>query len=156
MDREIQPHIAMSKSFFLKDQRLKFELEFAQKALAKSETKLNKFVKGKEALDSLTTITSNREKRRLDFQGESSHASKQNYSKTSVIRFISVSDQKSHFKQSLLYSQKISQAKDPNNSFKTISPKSQKPKRPEPILLKPNSRKSYQRRSPNFVQQREE
>ena len=94
MDREIQPHIAESKSFSLKNQKLKSELESAQKTLADSKIKLNKFVKGKEALDNLIMITLNREKRRLGFQGESSHTSKQNYSKTHVIRFISASDQK--------------------------------------------------------------
>ena len=57
IDREIQPHIAESKSFSLKTQKLKYELEAAQKALAESKNRLNKFVKGKEALDSLTMIT---------------------------------------------------------------------------------------------------
>ena len=122
MDREIQPHIAESKLFSLENQKLKSELEAAQKTLAESKIKLNKFVKGNEALDTLTMITSNREKRRLEFQRESSHASKQNHSKILVIRFISASDQKSQFKQSLLYSQKASQAKEPKNSFKTVSP----------------------------------
>ena len=72
MDREIQPHLAESKSLSLENQKLKSEFEAVQKALAESEIKLNKFVKGKEALDSLTNITSNREKRGLDFQGETS------------------------------------------------------------------------------------
>ena len=49
------------------NQKLKSELETVQKALADSENKLNKFVKGKEALNSLTMITSNKEKRGLDF-----------------------------------------------------------------------------------------
>ena len=140
MDREVQPHIAESKSFSLENQKPKSELEAAQKTLAKSENKLNKFVKDKEALDNLTMITSNKEKRRLSFQRESSHASKQNHSKTLIIIFISASDQKSQFRQSLLYSQKASQVKHPNNNFKTISPKPQKLKRPEPILLKLNLR----------------
>ena len=95
MDREIQPHIAKSKSLSLKNQRLKSELESAQKALTESENKLNKFMKDKEVLDSLTMITSNREKRGLGFQRESSHASKQNHSNTPVIIFISTSEQKS-------------------------------------------------------------
>ena len=98
---------------------------------------------GKEVLDSLTTITSNKEKRRLGFQGETSQASKKNHSKTPIIRFISASDQKSQFKQSLLYSQKANQAKHPKNSFKTVSPKPQKPKMPELILSKPKLRQSY-------------
>ena len=67
MDREIQPHTAESKSLYLENQKLKFELEAIQKALAEPENKLNKFVKGKEALNNLTTITSNREKRGLGF-----------------------------------------------------------------------------------------
>ena len=113
-------------------------------------------MKGKEALDSLTMITSNKKKRGLGFQGESSHVSKKNHSKTPVIRFISASDQKSQFKQSLLYSQKASQAKHLKNSFKIVSPQPQKPKMLEPILLKLNSRQTYfsQRRSSNFVQQK--
>ena len=76
MDRESQPHLVESKSFSLENQKLKSELESAQKVLTKSENKLNKFVKGKDVLDSLIMITSNRKKRRLDFQEESSHASK--------------------------------------------------------------------------------
>ena len=122
IDREIQPHIVESKSFSLENQKLKSELEAAQKALTDSESKLNKFVKGKETLDSLTMITSNRKKRRLSFQGESSHASKKNHSKTPIIRFISASDHKSQFKQSLLYSQKASQAKSSKNNFKIVTP----------------------------------
>ena len=105
----------------MKNQKLKSELKAAQKVLADSEIKLNKFVKGKEALDSLTMITSNREKRGLDFQAESSHASKQNHSKTPVIKFISTSNQKSQFKQSLLFSQKACQVKNLENSSKTVS-----------------------------------
>ena len=108
--------------------------------MAESENKLNKFVKGKKTLDSLTMITSSRKKRRLGFQGESSYASKKNHSKTPIIRFINASYKKFQFKQSLLYSQKASQAKHLKNSFKTVSPQSHKPKMLEPILLKPNSR----------------
>ena len=92
MDKEIQPCIAESKYLFLENLKLKSELESAQKALTESELKLNKFVKAKEALDSLTTITSNKEKRGLGFEGETSYASKQNHSKTPVIRFIIASD----------------------------------------------------------------
>ena len=121
MDREIQPHIAESKSLSLENQKLKSELEVVQKALAESEIKLNKFVKDKEALDSLTMITSNKEKRGLGFQGETSQASKKNQSKTLVIRFISASDQKFQLKQSLLYSQKSTQPKSSKNSLKTIT-----------------------------------
>ena len=72
MDKEIHSHLDESKSLSIANQRLKSELETTLKALAKSKNKLNKFVKGKEALDSLTMITSNKEKRGLDFQGESS------------------------------------------------------------------------------------
>ena len=136
----------------MKNQKLKSELETIRKALTESELKLNKFVKGKEVLYSLTTITSNKEKKGLDFEGETNYASKQNHSKTPVIRFISASDQKSQFKQSLLYSQKFSQTKSSKNSSKIITPQPQKPKKPEPTLLKPNSRQFYQRRSPNLVQ----
>ena len=102
MDREIQPHIVESKSLSLENQKLKSELDSVQKALTELELKLNKFVKGKEALDSLTTITSNKEKRGLDFQGETSQTSKKNHSKTPVIRFINAFNQKSQLKQSLL------------------------------------------------------
>ena len=98
MDKEIQPCIAESKSLSLENLKLKSELDSAQKALTESELKLNKFVKGKEALDSLTTITSNKEKRGLGFQGETSQTSKKNQSKTPIIRFISTSNQKSQFK----------------------------------------------------------
>ena len=98
MDKEIQPCITESKSLSLENLKLKSELESVQKALTDSKLKLNKFVKGKEALDSLTTITSNKEKRGLGFQGETSQASKKNNSKTLVIIFISASDQKSQFK----------------------------------------------------------
>ena len=140
MDREIQPHIAESKSLSLENQKLKFKLDSAKKTLTELELKLNKFVKGKETLDSLTTITSNKEKRGLGFQGETSQASKKNDSKTLLIRFISTSDQKSQFKQSLLYSQKASQAKSSKNSVKPVTPQPQKPKSPEPSLLKSNSR----------------
>ena len=122
MDKEIQPCIAESKSLSLENLKIKSELDSAQKALTESELKLNKFVKGKEALDSLTTITSNREKRGLGFEGETSYASRKNQSKTPVIRFIRASDQKSQFKQSLLYSHKSSQAKSFKNSSKTIIP----------------------------------
>ena len=59
----------------MENQKLKSKLETAQKALVDLENKLNRFMKGKEALD-LTMITSNKEKRRLGFQGESSHDSK--------------------------------------------------------------------------------
>ena len=95
MDKEIQLHIVESKSLSLENKKLKSELESVQKALTELELKLNKFVKGKEALDRLTTITSNKEKRRLDFQGETSQASKKNHSKTLVIIFIHASHQKS-------------------------------------------------------------
>ena len=94
MDKEIQPCIAESKSLSLENLKLKSELESAQKALTESELKLNKFVKGKEDLDSLTTITSNKEKRGLGFEGETTYALRENQSKTPVIRFISASDQK--------------------------------------------------------------
>ena len=67
MDREIQPHIAKSKSLSLENQKLKSELKIAQKALAELENKLNKFVKGTEALDCLTMITLNKEKKGLGF-----------------------------------------------------------------------------------------
>ena len=60
--------------------------------MAESENKLNKFVKGKEALDCLTMITSNKEKKRLGFQGESSQIPKKNNAKTPVIRFVRASD----------------------------------------------------------------
>ena len=75
MDKEIQPCIAESKSLSLKNLKLKSELDSAQKVLTESELKLNKFVKGKEALDSLTTISLNKEKRGLNFEGETSYAS---------------------------------------------------------------------------------
>ena len=76
MDREIQSHLAESKSSSMENQKFNSEFETTRKALAESENKLNKFVKSKEALDSLTMITSNKEKRRLGFQGEFNHASK--------------------------------------------------------------------------------
>ena len=63
-------------------------------------------------------------------------------------------NQKSQFKQSLLYSQKSSQEKSFKNSSKTVIPQPQKPKKPEPTLLKQNSRQFYQRRSPNHGQQK--
>ena len=69
MDKEIQPCIAESKSLSLENLKLKSKLDSTQKALTESELKLNKFVKGKEALDSLTMITSNKEKRGLSFEG---------------------------------------------------------------------------------------
>ena len=122
MDKEIQSCIAESKSLSLEILKLKSELESVQKALNESKLKLNKFVKGNEFLDSLTTITSNKEKRGLGFEGETSYASRKNQSKTPVIRFISASDQKSQFKQSLLYSQKFSQAKSFKNSSKIVIP----------------------------------
>ena len=67
IDREIQPHLSELKLFSLKNQKLKSKLKSAQKALAESKNKFNKFVKGKEVLDSLTMITSNKEKRGLYF-----------------------------------------------------------------------------------------
>ena len=97
-------------------------------------------MKGKEALDCLTMITSNKEKKELGFQGESSQIPKKNNSKTLVIKFVRASDQKSWFKQLLLYSQKACQVRNLKNSSKTVSLQPQKPKKIESNLLKSNSR----------------
>ena len=97
-------------------------------------------MKGKEALDCLTMITSNKEKKGLCFQGESSQIPKKNNSKTPIIKFVRASNQKSWSKQSLLYSQKACQVKNLKKSFKTVSLQPQKLKRFESNLLKSNSR----------------
>ena len=94
MDKEIHSHLDESKSLSITNQRLKSKFETTLKTLAESENKLNKFVQGKEALDCLTMIISNKEKRGLGFQGESSQIPKKNNSKTHVIRFVSTSNQK--------------------------------------------------------------
>ena len=124
------------------------------KKLVETKEKLNKFVKGKESLDSLTMLTSNKDKKGLGFEGNSSHNSKKNHSKDFVIRFAKVSDQKSHFKQSPLYCQKTCQLKNLKISSKTNNQQHQRLKQFELIQLKSSSKQvhPYQKRQFNFTQ----
>ena len=91
MDKENKSYLDENKHLSIENQQLKIELEDTLKKLAETKENLNKFVKGKELLDSLTMLTSNKDKKGLGFKGKSSHNSKENHSKDFVIRFVKVS-----------------------------------------------------------------
>ena len=88
--------LLVEKSNFLKSKnlKLKYELGSSQKNFINTQNKLNNFIKGKEVLDNLTQLTSNKNKRGLGFEGQSSKDTKENFSKKNVIKFSKVSEQK--------------------------------------------------------------
>ena len=92
----VENKLFVEESNFLKSDnlKLKFELESSQKNFIETQYKLNSFIKGKEVLDNLTQLTSNKNKRGLGFEGQSNKNTKENFSKKIVIKFIKASKQK--------------------------------------------------------------
>ena len=117
---------------------LKSELEVSKKNLTETQRKLSSFMKGKEVLDNLTQIVSNKHKKRLGFEGETSQILKKNSSKDSVIRFVRAFNQKSNIKQSLLHSKKFGHLEKPKTCLKTTSEQNLKTK-----ISKPQSNYPY-------------
>ena len=87
----------MEESNSLKSENLilKSKLESSQKNFIETQNKLSSFIKGKEDLDNLTQLTSNKNKRGLRFEGQSSKDTKEIFLKKIVIKFIKTSEQKS-------------------------------------------------------------
>ena len=55
---------------------LKSELEVSKKNLIETQRKLSSFMKGKEVLDNLTHFVSNKDKKGIGFEGETSQIPK--------------------------------------------------------------------------------